>query len=228
VAVIGAGGHAKVVISALRSVGHHVAGVFDDNPTTWGASCLGVPVRGPIAAMTLSGYPYAVIAIGSNPIRCELVERLQEVEWLTVVHSSACVDATAQLGAGTVICAGAVIQPDARIGAHVIVNTSASVDHDCQVEDFAHLAPGVHLAGGVHVGRGTFLGIGSVVIPGLRIGEWTTVGAGAVVIHDLSDGVTAIGVPARERELSGSGHLWSGGHESRPAVGGQQSGVGAK
>jgi sugar O-acyltransferase (sialic acid O-acetyltransferase NeuD family) len=201
VAVIGGGGHAKVVISTLQAAGYPVAGVFDDSPEKWGSELLGCPVRGPIDALAGSGCPAAVIAIGSNEVRKQIAGRFLEIEWATVVHPGATVHSSVhssvQLGPGTVVFAGAVIQPDSVLGAHVIVNTGATVDHDCAVGDYVHLAPGSHLAGSVRIGEGAFLGIGSAVTPGRQVGEWTIVGAGAVVVRDLPDNITAVGVPAR-------------------------------
>jgi len=192
VIVLGAGGHAKVVISTLRAAGYHVTGLYDDDPAKWGTLLAGVEILGPIDQAA----GLAVIGIGHNATRKAIVDRAGRVAWTTVVHPAACVDPTVRLGAGTVVFAGAVIQPDALLGDHCIVNTAATVDHDCVLGDFSHIAPGTHLAGNVTLGEGAFLGIGSAAIPGVRIGAWTTVGAGAVVIADLPDRVTAVGVPA--------------------------------
>lgn len=198
VAVIGAGGHAKVVISTLRAAGLEVAAAFDDDPSRHGSVLLGVPVRGPAAAATGLGLRRAVLAIGDNRVRRRLAGALgSELEWLTVVHPGAWVDPDARLGAGTVVFAGAVIQPGAEIGAHAIVNTSASVDHDCRVGDFAHLGPGCRLCGGVEVGEGSLAGVGCSIAPGVTIGAWTVIGAGAAVMRDLPAETTAAGVPAR-------------------------------
>lgn len=196
VAVLGAGGHAKVVISTLQAAGYKVDAVYDDDSAKWGQSLLGVPVHGPLAELDNEASCRAVIAIGANKIRQELAQRFAALEWVTVVHPRAYVHPSASLGPGTVIFAGAVVQPDVRVGSHVIVNTGATVDHDCRLGDFVHLAPGVHLAGGVDIDTGTFFGTGAVAIPGIRIGAWTTVGAGAGVVRDLPAQVTAVGLPA--------------------------------
>jgi sugar O-acyltransferase (sialic acid O-acetyltransferase NeuD family) len=197
VAVIGAGGHAKVVISALLEVGREVAGVFDDDPRKWGTTLLGVPVRGPIAELAATDYREAVITIGNNSVREKLSGQIKNLEWLTVIHPKAYVHPSVQIAEGTVVFAGVVIQPDVIVGSHVIVNTGSTVDHDSVLGDYVHIAPGTHLAGGVQVGRGAFLGIGVVVIPYRRIGDWATIGAGGVVVSDIEDNVTAVGVPAR-------------------------------
>lgn len=198
VAVIGGGGHAKVVLACLRELALPVSAVFDDDSRLWGGELLGVPITGPIRAAVGDGGTAAVLALGDNATRRDLARRL-DLRWITAVHPRAFVDPAAELGTGTVVCAGAVVQPGAEIGAHAIVNTGASVDHDCRVGDFVHLAPGVRLAGRVTVGDGTLVGIGSTAIPGVSIGEWSVVGAGASVVGDLPARVTAVGCPARAR-----------------------------
>jgi sugar O-acyltransferase (sialic acid O-acetyltransferase NeuD family) len=196
ITVIGAGGHAKVVVATLQAAGHRVSAVFDDRAELWGTSLLGIPIHGPISKLETQPWRRAVIAIGDNSIRRRLAGRLN-ARWTTVVHPHALVDETARLGAGTVVFAGAVIQPDVRIGDHAIINTASSVDHDCVVGDFVHVAPGARLAGKVRLESDVFMGMGSSVIPGVTIGQRSVVGAGAVVITDLPADVVAVGVPAR-------------------------------
>jgi sugar O-acyltransferase (sialic acid O-acetyltransferase NeuD family) len=195
VVVLGAGGHAKVVISTLRAAGEAVDVIYDDNSSRWGKTLRGIPIRGPISALGMHADRPAVIAVGDNAIRQSIAGKYP-LRWITAVHPRACVDPTVELGAGTVVFAGAIIQPDSRIGAHAIVNTGATVDHDCQVHDFVHVGPGVHLAGGVRVSRGATLGTGCVAIAGVTIGENTTIGAAAAVIRDVPANVVAVGVPA--------------------------------
>ena len=192
VVVIGAGGHAKVLVSTLIARGLPIAAVFDDDEQKWGADMQGVRVSG----MEPERGGRAIVGIGDNAKRMKIAKALR-FDWDLVVHPNAYVHPSAKLGRGTVVFAGAVVQPDAVIGEHVIVNTGATIDHDCVIGDYAHLAPGVHLAGSVHVGEGAFLGIGSVAIPGVKIGRWSTLGAGAVAIRDVPDGVVAVGVPAK-------------------------------
>lgn len=198
VVVLGAGGHAKIVIATLREAGFQVVTVLDDDPSKRGASVLGALISGPLSA--LSTYrDCAVIAIGENRKRRELAQRFPGREWPVVVHPFAVVDGSAHLGPGTLVCAGGVVQPEARVGSHCIVNTGATIDHDCVLGDYVHVAPGSHLAAGVRLDEGVLLGVGGVVRPGAAVGAWTVVGAGGVVVDDLPAGVTAVGVPAAVR-----------------------------
>lgn len=198
--VLGAGGHAKVVISTLLAAGFEIAAVYDDAPAKWGQACLGFTIQGPLAVLPTDTSLVAVIALGDNVTRRAVAQRFPAVQWLTVVHPQAWVHSSVILGPGTMVFAGAMIQPETRIGAHCIINTGATVDHDCWLGDYVHLAPGTHLAGEVEIGDGTLLGIGSAVLPGRRIGEWAIVGAGGVVVQNLPERCIAIGVPARVKE----------------------------
>ena len=197
IVVLGAGGHAQVVVATLRECGLAVAGMFDDDSKKWGQSVLGVPVLGGLDEIPNSSEVWGVCGVGSNRTRQQLAQRFLHLRWKTVVHPSAYVHESVTIGPGTVIMARAVLQPSTRIGAHVIVNTAAIVDHNCRIDDFAHAAPGANLAGNVRVGEGTLLGIGGTVAPGISMGPWSTVGAGAVVVRDLAPHVTAMGIPAR-------------------------------
>ena len=193
--VIGAGGHAKVVIATVEAAGGAVVRVLDDNPTLRGQSLLGHVVDGCIDDYAPSE-ALVVIAVGSNRVRRQLAKRLN-VSFGTIVHPSAIVHASVQLGVGTVVFAGAVLQPGVRTGKHVIVNTRATVDHDSVLGDYVHVGPGASLAGSVHLEEGAFMGVGSCAIPGVQIGAWATIGAGSVVLRAVPPDVVAVGVPAR-------------------------------
>ena len=196
IAILGAGGHAKVVLSTLKAAGHRVSAFYDDNPNLLGTSVAGVPVEGTIEDVLQSGEGPLMIGVGDNRARWDLAGRFPQGDWFVARHPNAWVDPTAVIHRGAVVFAGVVVQPDSLVGEHAILNTGCTVDHDCQVGAFAHVGPGVHLCGGVSVGVGALLGVGAVVSPGVRIGDWAVLGAGAAVLKDVPEGATVVGVPA--------------------------------
>lgn len=201
VIVIGAGGHAKVVIEILRENPEYrlVGCVVRDFKE--GAVC-GLPVIGGDESLSMwhsKGIHHAFVAIGDNALRARLSDVVKSLEFMMVnaVSSHAVVSQSATLGAGVAIMPGAVINAETRIGDGVIINTGATVDHDCELGAYCHVGPGSHLAGHVSLSEGSFIGIGASIIPAISIGAWATVGAGGAVIRDLPAHSFAAGVPAR-------------------------------
>ncbi|MRR52631.1 MAG: acetyltransferase [Rhodocyclaceae bacterium] len=195
VLIIGAGGHAKVVIDALEQAGHTIAGVVDEKAAT---SVLGgYPVFAGPALPDADGF---IVAIGDNAARRDRFEHYGSLLLTpaTVVHPAAVIADSATIGPGSVVFAGAIVNSDAVIGENVILNTGCTIDHDCSVEAHAHIGPGANLCGNVMVGEGALVGVGACAIPGAKIGSWSVVGAGSVVVDRVKSGVTAVGAPARQ------------------------------
>jgi bifunctional UDP-N-acetylglucosamine pyrophosphorylase/glucosamine-1-phosphate N-acetyltransferase len=49
------------------------------------------------------------------------------------------------------------------------------------------------------IGDGAFIGVGTIIIAPVKIGKKAMTGAGTVILkgHNIKDGATAVGVPAR-------------------------------
>ena len=199
--ILAAGGHGKVVAETALAAGFASRIAFlDDRPLR---PVLGWPVLGPLdQALEPSiqeQFPAALVAIGHPATRMRWIARLQSAGYQLplLIHPSAWISPSAQIGPASVVFAQAAVQAQAVIGTGSILNTSCSVDHDVQLADGVHICPGARLAGEVQVAARSWIGIGASVIQQVRIGADVTVGAGAAVVHDLPDGVTAVGVPAR-------------------------------
>lgn len=202
IVVFGAGGHAKVVIDTLEREGKYtIAFLADADPSRFGSSVLGYPVRKEEDgfAAPSEGIAWAFVAIGSNTTRRRIAGAAVRMglALATTIHPSAIVAPTARIGAGTLVMPGAIINADARIGANVIVNSGAIVEHDCVIGEDVHIAPNATLCGGVAVGAGTLVGAGATLLPCVGVGAGVSIGAGSTVLADLPDGVTATGSPCR-------------------------------
>jgi len=190
--LIGAGGHGKVVADTAEACGYQDI-VFVDQ--RWPEQQNNG--RWPIVA-TVDQIPDGLrfCSIGNNAIRARIIEGQKLDAGPVLIHPSAVISPSAQIGAGTLVVAGAIVNADTRIGVGVILNTGCSVDHDNIIEDFVHISPGAHLAGGVKIGTGSWIGIGAVIKEGVTIGRDVIVAAGAAVIRNVEDGARIGGVPA--------------------------------
>lgn len=199
--LMGAGGHAKVVLEAIlaRNPDRRVV-ILDDDPEAVNHLVLGLKVSGTREWLSSNGAGVpAALGIGDNKARLSLLDWLstkgRTVE--TIIHPSAIVGPTVEIGDGAFLAAGSIATAEARVGPAAILNTGCSVDHDCVIGEGAHIGPGVHLCGNVEVGARSLIGVGSAVRPGIRIGSDVVVGAGSTVVGDIPDGVTFAGCPAR-------------------------------
>lgn len=200
--ILGAGGHAKVVMDAALLMRQWSEIVFLDDSSQGKTEFMGAPLLGDRTLLGTTLLPQncdIAVAIGNNNIRGQIFELVADLgfSFPVIQHPSAVVSQTAEVGAGSVLFANTVVNPDVKIGKGAIINTSASVDHDCVLGDFVHISPGARLAGSTLVGDFSWMGIGSCTREGSTIGNHCIVGAGAVVVSNIPDNTTAVGIPAK-------------------------------
>ncbi|MEX2461027.1 MAG: acetyltransferase [Paenibacillaceae bacterium] len=201
-AVIGEGGHSKVIMELIRSKENYkVKAILDDKYTELTLS--DDVYLGPISAAQqllrqMNSLKF-IVAIGNNKIRKSIVIKLglPNHHYISLIHETAVISSSASIGQGTMIMAHTIINADAYIGNHTIINTGAIIEHDNSIGDYVHVAPRATLTGTVSVKEGTMIGAGATIIPGKSIGEWTMIGAGATVISDIPANSTAVGTPAK-------------------------------
>ena len=201
----GAGGHARVIIDILTTIGgFEIVGLLDQDQRLWRTEVLGVSVLGDDSVarkMFDDGVRTAFIGLGSIK-NAEPRRRLYEAarasgfEIVRAIHPRAIVADSARIGDGPMVMAGAIINPAAVIGNNVIINTGAIVEHDCVIGDHSHVATGARLGGAVTIGDGSHVGLGASIREGIKVGNGAIVGAGAVVIEDVPDRTVVVGVPA--------------------------------
>lgn len=196
--IIGASGHGKVVADIAMASGYHVRGFLDDYKAS--GSNYGIPILGGIDIVPQFCDCEVIIAIGNNAIRKKIVEQYPDLNYVRLIHPTAVVSPSAQIGKGTVVMPMAVINADAQIGNHCIINSSVVVEHDNRLGDYVHISPRAALCGTVEVGESSWICSGATVINNVSICQNCTIGAGAVVLKNINDEGYYVGVPARIME----------------------------
>jgi sugar O-acyltransferase (sialic acid O-acetyltransferase NeuD family) len=190
-AIIGAGGHGKVIGEIALLNQYEIINFFDDRANE--IKLFPFSIIGTLDYLKehINDYDDFFVAIGDNQLRSDKIEWLKKYKMniVSLVHPKSTVSKFSSLGIGTCIMANVAVNPGTLIKEGVIVNTSASVDHDCIIEDFAHISPNCSLSGNVIIGKFTHLGTGTSVHPGIHIGNNVKTGIGSRVFKNILDDV---------------------------------------
>lgn len=206
--LVGAGGFGREAAEAVRAVNAarptwDLLGFLDDDATKHGTLIGGVCVLDEVAAF--EQYPNAQLVL--CPVRPDnyvarrlLADRLglEDERYATIVHPTATVGTTCELGAGSVLLAHVDLTADVVVGRHVIAMPQVILTHNVRVDDYATLAAGVRVGGGCHIGRGAYIGAAACVREALAVGESAMVGMGSVVVRDIPAERLWSGTPARD------------------------------
>lgn len=195
IVLIGAGGHARVVVDAIILENKYdIMGIVDTRLEK-GAKVSDFIVLGgdsELEGIFKSGIKKAFIGIGSIgdcSVRKRIYLHVKKIgfELPVIIHPTAVVASDVVIKEGTFVAASATINTGSNLGCNVIVNTASSVDHDCTIEDFVHISPKAVLCGGVYVKEEVHIGAGSCIIQNVTVGHKTLIGAGCTVLKDLAD-----------------------------------------
>lgn len=201
--IVGAGGFGREVLQWARHAWpEHVskiAGFLSEDPDKLNGRPTSLPILGSPDDFKPQPSDGLVLAIGIPQVRREVAERLEArgARFLTLIHPTAIVVNTAQIGTGTVICPYAIVSDAVRLGRFVLVNYQASLGHDSVAGDFAVLSPYAALGGCAAVGPDVFLAIHVTVGPNVMLGAATIVSANSSALTTTPADSFVFGVPGR-------------------------------
>ena len=206
VVVVCGGRLGKMSVELLKlNRAYNIHGFVDDIAKP-GDTLMGIPYLGPtdsLADLKKEGYIAAINTYGSVVssntdelffARKALFNKIKDAGFIlpTLIHPSAQVAASAQLGEGVLVFENAVIGPDAVIGDDCIINTGAIVSHDCMIHNHARISPGAVLAGGVTVGENSLVGMGVTVYMDVKIGKDVIIANGQNIMGNVPDNTVII------------------------------------
>ena len=197
--IVGAGGHGREVLDIIEAIGgFEVLGFVDDGApdvsllTDRGHELLGgtdaLTPRATCSSCSASGIPGSEPTSSSGSRRPR--RRRLSTRWASV--GSSC-----RIGAGLRHRRGARLTTNITVGRHCYVGPNATIGHDAVLEDFATSVPGRRRERFGPLGRAATVGAAASVKQGMSVGARAVVGMGAAATHDVPDGATVVGVPAR-------------------------------
>lgn len=204
--IIGSGGFSKQVIEIVEEINsikrtYKLIGIIDDNLQLKEKKLLSHEVVGNteyLHKLSQNSDISAVIAIGDGKTRQKIADKLNNINWINLIHPKAIISKYTTIGTGNIICAGVIINPMCTLGNHCNINIGCTLGHDVNLDDFTTLMPGCNISGYVNVDRYAMIGTGSCVLQNQSIGEGSTVGAGAVVTSKVDQYSLYVGIPARK------------------------------
>lgn len=202
VIIIGNGGHARVLVDTLLLHNRKIIGYTAprEEENSYNLSYIGKDQEILNYSPKEVELVNAIGSISNTSLREKLFKEFKSQGYFysSIIHPSAIIASTVELGEGVQILAGTVIQPFAKIDDNTIINTSATVEHDCKISRHCHIAPGSILSGSINIGEGTHIGTGATIIQNIRIGKNVLIGAGSLVLRDVLDNKVFYGTPAKE------------------------------
>lgn len=201
VLLLGAGGHARVIIDLLHQQQISIIGLvapkrvdapefndieqflYDDDVFRFDA-----------AEVEL------VNAIGSMPndnsLRRRLYDRFKHAGYVfhQIQAPSAIVSQFATIHQGVQILPGCIVNA-CDILENTIINTGAIIEHDVKIGRHCHIAPGAVICGDVVIADGVHVGAGATIIQGVEVSKGAIIGAGSVVTKNVPANATHF--PAR-------------------------------
>ena len=203
--VVGAGGCGREVMQWAIDWGTLFTpyGFIDDNPNALSGLFANHPILGSISRWQPAEDELFVCGIADPKTKRKVVADLKArgARFISLVHPTALVSATAQIGEGVVICPHATISDNAKVNDYVYINLYTAIGHDAIVGAYSTLSSFTDITGGVVIGEEVFSGSHVSVVPKVQIGAGAYLCAGSVVMSRVAKDTKVLGNPARRFAL---------------------------
>lgn len=207
--ILGTGGNSIDILDTLHDINdarrerlYDCVGFLDDAAEKWKQEIFGARVLGALDAAAQYDDCWFVNGIaGVNNFwkKRAIVAHtgMPPERFETIVHPSASVSRTAQLGRGVVVFQNVTVTSRIVIGDHVMVLPNTVLSHDDIIGAYTSIAGCASISGNVRVGESCYIGAHAVIKEGITIGDGSLVGMGSIVLRDVPENTVVVGNPAR-------------------------------
>lgn len=196
IVLIGAGGHAKVILQILMNLKYNILGFIDEkvdhfinlqkvsDDFLFSSPNLGHQLGKQKFETNHHLNKEAVIAFGAINVEglkrrtCVFqAYRNKQITFPAIVDVTAIVAETVRFDEGVTVSPGVIINANVSLSQAVIINTGVIVEHDVSIGEGSHIAPGAIVLGGARVGMNCMVGAGAVILPYTAVPDNTLVPA---------------------------------------------------
>lgn len=128
-----------------------------------------------------------IIGFTNQKLKSLFNDKLSQCTSVSIVHPTAVVSPSANIGEGTYIGATAVVSSNAVVGNGCIVNIGASIGHDAIIGDNCIINPGARISGNCTIGSKTLIGANAFIFQGKSIGTDCAIDALTYIDRDIDD-----------------------------------------
>lgn len=199
---MGSSGFAKEVYFLAKSTGTYSGYYFVDvekkAPVQLGP--VSIPVITEEELMTKGKDTHVIIGIGTPSIIQKLAGKLKgRFTFPNIIHPTVVGNfEDIQLGEGNILTANCTFTTSIKVGSFNIFNLACTIGHDVIIGDANVINPCVNISGGVEIGDANLLGVNATILQYKKVGNNAVVGASSLVTKDVKDGITVVGVPAKQ------------------------------
>lgn len=199
VIIIGCGSHAAELVDYIEYINEHSAqkaynilGLIDITEEHYLHYEYKYPYLGDIEEHKINPQVFYLVGIGDLSIRTKVLDefKAKKAKFTGLIHPTALISDSAEIGLGTVVSHNVSIGPKAKIGAFNVINSRCTIGHDSKLGDNNFLSPQVALGGSTVIGDKNMLGTNSCTIPNIEIGNNNKIMAGMVISNKVKDNET--------------------------------------
>lgn len=201
--IIGAGTYGESMCELAEILGYKVMGFYDEDENKLGLKVVDYLVLGKFTDLNdeeISGKSY-IVAIGNNTARLKIMTRINNAggDTPTLIHPTATISPSAEIGKGVYIQANANIWTKVKIDDFCIISPNVVIAHHSTIGKACLVSTLSGVGASINIEDKVFIGMGCTIVTGMHtVGQNSIIGAGAVVLKDTDKNSVYAGVPAKK------------------------------
>lgn len=194
--IIGCSGHAAEIVDYIsyinsnsKNTKYNILGFLDNTESFYKHYVFKEKFLGNADKHIVNNDAYYILAIGNMSIRRKVIDEylLKGAKFETIIHPTALISKTAQIGKGSLIAHNVSIGPKASIGNFCVINSRSTIGHDSIIGENNFISPQVVVGGFAKVGNDNLFGTNSCLIPEIKIGNFNKIMAGMAILNKVND-----------------------------------------